>query len=1085
MRSLATYALIFVLPAAQALAQSQARVTGTITDNTGAVVSGATVSVRNVDTGVVTTATTNSVGIYSLPFVNPGQYDLTCEMSGFKKFVRAGLTLETGTAATVNVELQLGAVTETVNVQAQAVLLETESGALGQLIENKNIANMPVASRRSASLVRMMGNVSYTSEDGAEQVPKFSMAGGRSTNQMWHLDGGVTQNMAIGVPQLSLNPPNESLQEFKALTNSYPAEFGRTGGGVILMTTRSGTNEFHGSAYEWLRNDKLNSRTFFSDSKAPLRYNIFGASAGGPVIKNRTFFFVNYEGTRRRTGVTVPRIVPNPGEVDGNFSARRDFVLLDPATRVGTTAAQPFAGNIIPSSRIDPVARAFAALYPLPNQPGQDPTRAPGNNFRANGSDALTQDYITGRVDHTLTNKDRIYARISWVRAPEYVAAVYPVQQIDDRAGTRLNRHKNYLGNWQRSITPTVINELRYMYGNRMHINRGAVTGSGLNEKLGLKGVEGTAGPRINITGLSPLGQTPHERIQDPILTQQVTDNLLWVRGSHSLKAGFELRYSKNKDIFNQTYGGQFSFNERATNNGLAAMLMGWAASGDLNKADILETRTDYYGVYVQDDWKVSSKLTLNVGVRWELDTPRWEQSNRQSGFNGTAINPVSGTPGIVTFAGMDGVGKYSHSTDKNNVGPRLGFAWQAVPRFVVRGGYGISYNGAYAAAVPNSMAQGFSLNGSFTSPDGGFTQALLFRDGMPAITREPLGPGYGAVRVGQAVRAAPDYIDFHHTNSYSQQWNLTLQKELLGNLLLEGAYIANVAHNLGGPNVNINQIPLVNGRGPAVQAQTARPFPQFGNVTRISPNWGNSSYHSMNLKVEKRYSNGLNFLGNYTWSKFLDDVETGTQSGGQAGNGYQHIDARNLNKGPSGSDIRHRVTFSSVYELPVGKGRRLALNNRVADFVAGGWGVGAIFEVHTGVPWGVVEQTNRLNTFSDSQRPNLLRDPTLDGSRPRADFIRQWFDTSAFAAPGDGIMGSAARISGYGPGLVELDLSVHKRFAVTEKSGMIFRAEFFNLPNRPNFAQPASTRGAGPFGTINNIVGSAREIQLGLRFEF
>src|SRR5262249_15774832 len=247
-----------------------------------------------------------------------------------------------------------------------------------------------------------------------------------------------------------------------------------------------------------------------------------------------------------------------------------------------------------------------------------DVTRAPADNFRANTSDELTQDYVTGRVDHTMTTKDRVYGRITWVRAPEYVAAVYPVKEIDDRAGPRLNRHKNYLANWQRTINPSVINELRYMYGNRMHINRGAVTGSGLNGKLGLKGVEETAGPRLNITGLAPLGQTPHERIQDPILTQQFTDNLLWVRGSHAFKAGFELRYSKNKDIFNQTYGGQFTFNDRATNNGLAAFLLGWDTSADLNKVDILETRTDYYGLYFQDDWKVTSKLTLNVGVRWE-----------------------------------------------------------------------------------------------------------------------------------------------------------------------------------------------------------------------------------------------------------------------------------------------------------------------------------------------------------------------------------------------------------------------------------------------------------------------------------
>ena len=1081
------YIFLTVCCAALAWAQGQARLTGAVTDNTGAVIVGANLTLRNVDTGIVHKATTNSTGNYNISLINPGQYELACEQSGFKKFVRTGLTLETGTTATINVELPLGNVTETVSVEARAPVLDTESGSTGQLIENKNIANMPVPSRRSASLVRLMGNISYAAEDGAEQVPKFSMAGGRSQNQMWHLDGGVTQNMAIGVAQLALNPPNEALQEFKAITNNYAAEYGRTGGGVIMMTTRSGTNEWHAAAYEWLRNDKLNARTFFAAQKPPLRYNIFGTSASGPVIKNKTFFFFNYEGTRRRTGVTVPRNVPQPGEADGNFSARRDFILLDPSTRAGTTAATPFAGNIIPASRVDPIGKGLAALYPLPNQPGNDVTRAPANNFRANGSDSLTQDYFTGKVDHTLSQKDRIFGRISWVQAPEYVSAVYPNAAADDRAGPRTNRHKNFLGNWQRSIQPTVINELRYMYSNRMHINRGAGTGTGLNGKLGIKGVEPTALARVNITALSSLGQTPHERIQDPILTQQLTDNLLWVKGKHSFKTGFEFRYSKNKDIFNQTYGGQFGFNDRATNNGLAALLLGWTNSADLNKVDILETRTDYYGAFFQDDWKVNSKLTLNLGLRWEIDTPRYEQSNRQSGFNGAILNPVSGTPGVVTFAGRDGVGRGSHRIDKNNIGPRIGFAWQALPRFVIRGGYGISYYGAYAGAVPNSMAQGFSLNGSFTSPDGGFTPAALLRDGLPSIQREPTGPAFGAVRVGQNVRLAPDYIDQGHTNSKSQQWNLSIQREVRGNLLIEAAYIANVAHQLGGPNTSINQIPLVNGRGPAVQAQTARPFPQFGNVTRISPNWGNSTYHSMNLKLEKRYSNGLNFLGNYTWAKFLDDVETGTQLGGQAGSGYQHIELRSLNKGPSGADIRHRVAFSTVYEMPIGKGRRFAIDNRALDLLVGGWGVGIISEIRTGVPWGVVEQTNRLNTFSDSQRPNLLRDPALDGSRPRAEFIRQWFDTSAFAAPGDGIIGTAARISGYGPGLIGVDLSIHKRFNLTEKHGLIFRAEMFNLPNRPNFAQPASTRGAGNFGTINDIVGasSAREVQLGLRYEF
>ncbi|MEZ5356823.1 MAG: carboxypeptidase-like regulatory domain-containing protein, partial [Bryobacteraceae bacterium] len=374
---------------------AQTRLTGTVTDDSGAVVVGATVTARNVETGIATTAETTVTGVYTISFLNPGRYELLCEMSGFKKFSRTGLVLDTGTASTVDIKLQIGQLTETVSVEASAPLLESESSSVGQLIENKFILNMPIQTRRSASLVRLMGNISYRSEDGGEAVPKFSMAGGRSQNQMWALDGGVTQNMAIGVAQLSLNPPNEALQEFKAISNNYSAELGRTGGGYITMTTKSGTNQFHGSAYEWLRNDKLNARTFFARDKAPLRYNIFGASIGGPVIKNKTFFFYNFEGGRRRTGVTVTRNVPNPGEANGDFSNRANFSLLDPATRVGTGAAQPFPNNIIPQSRLDPIGKAIAGFYPAANVAGFNPTRAAANNFRANGSDQLTQNFHT------------------------------------------------------------------------------------------------------------------------------------------------------------------------------------------------------------------------------------------------------------------------------------------------------------------------------------------------------------------------------------------------------------------------------------------------------------------------------------------------------------------------------------------------------------------------------------------------------------------------------------------------------------------------------------------------------------------
>jgi hypothetical protein len=378
----------------------------------------------------------------------------------------------------------------------------------------------------------------------------------------------------------------------------------------------------------------------------------------------------------------------------------------------------------------------------------------------------------------------------------------------------------------------------------------------------------------------------------------------------------------------------------------------------------------------------------------------------------------------------------------------------------------------------------GFSLNGSFSSPDGGYTPAFLFRTGMPAVSRDKLGPEYGAVKVGGKVTTAPDFIEMDHVNGYSQQWNLTLQKELPGNILWEAAYIANVGHKLGSPDVNINQIPLVNGRGPATQDQTKRRFPQFGNVTSISPSWGNSTYHSMNLKVEKRFSHGLNMLGNYTWGKFLDDAEGSSELGGGNGNGYQHIDARRLDKAMSGSDIRHRFAYSSLYELPVGKGRRVDLGNKVLDRIVGGWTLGGILEARTGPPYGVTENTSRLNAFSDSQRPNLLRDPNLPGGRSRGEMIQQFFDTTAFQAPGDGVLGNSARTVGPGPGFFGIDVSIHKLFQLTERFGLTFRTDVVNLPNIPAFGAPGQARGDGNFGKINSTLGSAtaREIQLSLR---
>lgn len=1061
-------------------AQSLARLTGTIADNTGAVVANAKVTAKNVATGIVNEAVSNPSGVFQFPFLPPAEYEIACEVSGFKRAVRSGVILETATTHTLDFTLEIGALTESVQVNATAALLESETSSLGQFIERATVFNMPLESRRTAGLVKLMGMVAFKEEAGAEQVPLFSMAGGRSQNQNWLLDGGNVQNTTLGVPQLQLNPPAESLQEFKAEANNYSAEFGRTGGGLIQMTTRSGSNEFHGAAYEFLRNEALDTRTFFAPRKAPLRYNIFGASAGGPILRDRTFFFANYEGARRRDGFTIANtIVPHPAETRGDFSARANFRLLDPLT------GQQFPGNVIPPSRIDPIGRAFASFYPAPNT-ASDPTRAPAANYIVNVSDKLTQDIGIIKTDHALSNGDRISGRYSIIKAPQELSNVYPNAFADFRGGPRDHRIHNLVGTWIHSFTPTFLNEFRYNYVTRRFVNRSLGTDSGKNAEIGIKGVSGADFAQIAPAGHTNLGVLPVERIQNPILTHQWVNNLTWIRGNHSIKFGGEWRYSANKDVFRQSTNGSFGFSDRATASGMASLLLGHVTSAAYNEVDPLFARTDYFGAFFQDDWKVTRNLTLNIGIRWELDTPRWErEDNRQSGFALAPINPVSGRPGIITFSGRDGISKYAHNFDLNNFSPRFGFAYKLPKGMVIRGGYGIAYNGAYMGAVANPLIAGFSLNGSFTSPDGGFTRAFALSSGMPTISREPLGPGFGAVPVGSAPRFAPEFIQQDHVNAYAQQYNFTVQKELPGNMLFEAAYIANLSHKLGGPGVNINQIPLVNGRGPATQSQTARPYPHFNNVTLLTPPWGNSTYHALNLKAEKRYSNGLNFLANYTWSKFLDDVEAGNEVTGGEGNGYTHIELRKLDKSYSGNDMRHRLMASSLYELPFGKGKPVNIENAFANAVLGGWSIGGIVELRAGTPWGPIELTNTTNTFSAAQRPNVSCDPTLDSGRSRADMLNQYFSTSCFSAPGTGIFGNAARTMGFGPGYIGIDASITKRWAIKERYGLNFRSDIYNVPNRPNFGAPAAVRGRGDFGRVNSTIGTGRQIQLSLRFEF
>ncbi|MBI4904494.1 MAG: TonB-dependent receptor [Acidobacteria bacterium] len=1070
---------IFCLLASLALwGQGQyATISGVVKDSTGAVAPGVAVHAVNIATGERLAGLSNGDGNYVLPLLKPGKYRVEAEKTGFKRYQATGIELETGTPVRIDINLDLGTVADSVTVEAAAPLLQSETSSVAAVIDNRTIANMPLVDRRAAQLVRLTGFVVSNGTAG-----QFSVAGGRGNNAMWMMDGGNAQNIGLGTQTLNVDPPVEALQEFNVAVSNYAAELGRTGGGVIQMTTKSGTNTFHGSAYEYVRNDAFDARSFFSVNKAVLRYNLFGASIGGPVLKNRTFFFYSFEGKRSTEESPLFRNIPTQAEGKGDFSQNRT-VIRDPAA----AGRAPFPGNIIPTSRFDPVGAQLAAFYPAPNVEG----RASGsNNFYALQRNRTPINTHITRIDQNFSENNRVYGRFLANTNSSSFDQIYPVLGSDDIARFQPQTYYNVTSTWFHNFAPTLINEVRGTYDYRTNENRRAGVGTGIAGNLGIPGVDPTDFPRVNVTGYGALGQGAF-RQQFPIHGAQLVDHVTKIRGNHTIKAGVEYRFSQNDDLNRPSAGGLFSFNNQATGNAIAALLLGWTQRGQRQETLLLQTRSDTYGAFLQDDWKVTPRLTINIGLRYDLDQPRWEKSdNRQNSFDRAAINPVSGTPGVVTFSGRNGLTKYANNWDRNNFGPRFGFAWRAADRWVIRGGSAIVFTGQYDQATPNIASLGFNLNSDIISPDSGLTPAFLLRNGLPPLrtpTDQDRTPGFGAVRFGSTPTNSVDFIEpTGRRIGYLETFNFNIEHQLRKDLLLEVGYLATLGHKLSVAGaMTINQVrPELMGAG---NAQVRRPFAQFSDVQVQAAALGNSNYHGLNIKVDKRPSHGLHFQANYTWSRMIDDVESRNEPGGSAGNGFSNFYDRTQDRGLSGWSLKHRFVFSSVWQLPVGKGGTLDAGNRVLNTVIGGWSAGYIAELRTGFPYGVIEQTNTTNAFSASQRPNVVGNPVLSTSRPKAAQLEQWFNVAAFTAPAQFTFGNAGRTNGHGPGGVSMDLSILKDFPIREAHRIQFRAEILNFINHANFGLPDLSRGSTTFGRISTLAGGNdnRIVQLGLHYRF
>jgi outer membrane receptor protein involved in Fe transport len=1068
--------LAITLGASSLYAQST-EITGQILDGSQAAVSGATAQLTRVDTGDRRETASNADGYYTFPLLPPGLYDLTVKKEGFESQTNKGIKVETGQVSNVDVNLTVGEVSQQVNVEATVAQLQTDSSAISHVVTNETITDMPLIDRRSQQLTRLNGFIVQTNSGSSAT---FAIAGGRGDNTNYYIDGGTVQNVGMGTPDLYFDPPVEAMQEFNVNMSQYAAELGRSGGGVIQMTTRSGTNEFHGSAYEYFRNTDLDANTYFAKSLPILHYNLFGASIGGPIRKNKTWFFFNYEGRRQILATTQNLVVPTTAELEGNFAGQK--TITNPFT------GKPFPNNIIPASMFDPVGAKLAAFYPAPNITGA----SGGVNFVANDPATTVVNNYVARIDHTFNDTNRIYGRFLGQPDHTVTASIYPTAGTDNFGDLIHNYYYNGSVTWVRNISSSAFNELRLTLSRRQTLSISAGANTELDSKIGLTGANPNFFPSVTVNGLASIGCTScsngQERLQTPVEAHQLADNYTKVVGAHQIKFGVDYRYGKDGDLYLNQAGGALTFNNQATGNSVASLLLGWVNQGSVLATYPLHSRIDSYAGYVQDDWKVTSNLTLNLGLRYDVDSPRRDIVGHQNGFNPTEINPVSGTPGVITFSGINGQSQYAHNWDLSNVGPRVGFAWKPGENWVIRGGGGILYAGEYDFAAPVILYTGFSTQGTFLSTNNGLTPAFILADGFPALsspTRANLTPGYGAVPVGQSPTTAVQFFDQNRKTGYLYQTTLDIQRQLTKSLLLDVGYLGTLGHDLSAVvPISVNQVPT-NLLGPG-NLQSLRPFPQFSNVQILGDSIGRSNYQGVNVGIDKRLAAGLQFKANYTYSKFLDNLgsraDLGNPIGISGGAGaFTNYYNQGGDWGLSGNDIRHRIVASTIYELPVGRGKLFSPSSRLLNQILGGWSVGSIVEFHTGTPLSPFMLTNTTNSYSDGQRPNVVGNPDT-GTQT----ISEWFNTSAFAAPAAYTFGDAGRTFGTGPKFFSMDGSLLKDFSV-ERFAAQLRVEVLNLTNHPNFALPDTRLGSPTFGEITSLAAGnqARIIQLGLHFRF
>lgn len=1069
--------------------QPTAQITGLITDATNAAVPGATIDAVNTATGVSLHTTSNDSGNYLFPVLNPGTYNVTVNKPGFGPITREGIELVVSEVARMDFTLQVGSTKQITEVSAATPPLESSNASVGQVIDTKPIEDLPLNGRNFLQLARLsIGVLGPKPGDRTASGGSFVANGVRSQLNNFMLDG-VDNNEKIVDQQSSspvvIQPSVDALQEFKVETNNFSAQYGYSAGAVVNATIKSGTNQFHGDAFEFVRNDVFDARNFFlppSSAKPPLQQNQFGGTLGGPIVRNRVFFFGSFERTRANSGNTQVLTVPTAAMRSGNFAGQAP--IYDPNTTVTAAgssgyARTQFSGNVIPSNRISPVAAKLLALEPLPNLPGAI------NNYVVSPTTTTRINRVDSRFDFHISDIDQLFARYSY--APGTIVNPGPfAPPLDGTSSFQSANHSSTANGAAIGEThvfsPTLVNELRLGY-NRVSDNLTPFENQYLDSQFGINGVPQTTGvyglPEFTISGFATLGEAtflPNDKISE---TATAEDHVSWVRGKHSITAGGEYRWVRSWFYISSASRSDFTFNGTFTQNpqsptgtgsGLADLLLGIPSNAELSNAISGDLRYKYSGLYIQDDWKVTDRLTLNIGARYELWTQPVERQNQEANFLlGTQkfIYPNSAVPAGIPSAYVQSIpsGINNRSllqTDTNNVAPRFGFAYQATKTTVVRGGFGQFFADDPEIGASGRLVANPPFYQDVTFPTNQITPIISLNQGFPANT---IGTGLNLANAS-LIAFTPNF-----KQAYVYHWSAGVQQQIR-QFVFEAEYVGTSGFELP-ITYNVNSA-LPGGTSVAAR----RPYQGFGNITLTTP-MGNSNYNALETRLERRFANGLSLLLSYTYSKSIDD------GGEQLVGDLQLRSAENvrLERALATNDMRHYFVGSYVYDLPFGRGQRFNIANPVVNAVLGNWQINGIATLHTGLPFTPELGFSSANTGDD--RPNRIGNGNLPSDQRS---INNWFNKAAFVAAPFYQFGNAGRDILEGPGAVNFDLSVFKNFPIPllgEGGNLEFRAESFNAFNHPQFGTPNNRVDLAQGGTITSLSNNMRILQFGLKLLF